>query len=111
MTERDVTYLVGRLSGRDKLHESHHRMNVRVMAVYLQRLSKQSTEERKVAVLKLSHGSRDIQVIRLRTIIKAEMREFSDCGIVSAHSPFDIPDGVNMEDAQQRKALIQEVSV
>ena len=84
MTKQEARYLVGRLSRRDSLHESHHRMGMRAMAVYLERLSKQWTEERKNAVLKAFRWLTDYTNYPAAYNNGAEKRQFSDRGILPA---------------------------
>ena len=86
MTKKDASYLVGRLSGRDKLHESHHRLGIRAMAVYLERLSKQWMEERKVALLKAFTWLTGYSNYSNAYNNEAEKRQFSDRGIQLALS-------------------------
>ena len=111
MTKKEARYLVGRLSGRDSLHESHHRMGMRTMAVYLERLSKQWTEERKTAVLKAFTWLTGYSNYPSAYNNATEKREFSDRGILPTMNLFDVPDDVNMENEEEWDALMREVYV
>ena len=111
MTKKDATYLVGRLSGRDKLHESHHRLGMRAMAIYLERFSKQWTDERKIAILKAFTWLTGYSNYANAYNNEAEMRQFTDYGILPGNNLFDIPDDVNMESEEERDALMQEVCI
>ena len=110
MTKRDARYLVGRLAGRDKLHDAHHQLGVRAMAVHLERLSKKWTEERKVAVLKAFTWLTDYPNYPCAYNNEGEERQFTDRGVLPAHSD-DIPDGIDMEDEEEWDALMREVSI
>ena len=46
MSKRDAIFLVGRLSGRDKLNLAHHQMPVRAIAIQLKRYCKLVQEEK-----------------------------------------------------------------
>ena len=56
MSKQDAVFLVGRLSGRDKLNLAHHQMSVRAVAVQLERFCKSTQEER--------HGNGRVKAIQ-----------------------------------------------
>ena len=112
MDERDAAFLVGRLSGLDKLNATHHELAVRPMAVYLERLSKTwSPEERKQAVMKAFTWLTGYFSYEEAYSNVSERRVFTDEGIVSDYNPFKIPKYVDLNDQGQARRLMQFVSV
>ena len=54
ITKEDVPYLVGRKSGYDELHKSHHSQSVRVVAMQVDKLTKKfPSEKRRAVILKM----------------------------------------------------------
>ena len=79
MDQKDCLYLVGRLSGLEKLDKAHNHLPVRTMAVYLERLSKTLTpERRKEAVLKAWQWMTGYDSYEAAYENEDETREFTD---------------------------------
>jgi len=84
---------------------------MRAMAIYLERLSKEWTDERKIAILKAFTWLTGYSNYANAYNNEAEMRQFTDYGILPGNNLFDIPDDVNMENEEERDALMQEVYI
>jgi hypothetical protein len=112
MDEEDAMFLVGRLSGLDKLNRAHHELGVRPMAVYLERLSKTWTpERRKQAVMKAFTWLTGYMSYADAYNNESETGVFTDEGVVGEYDPFKIPEGVDLNDKRQTKELMEYVIV
>ena len=112
MERKDCLYLVGRLSGLDKLNKAHHHLPVRPMAVYLERLSKTLTpERRKEAVLKAWKWMTGYDSYEAAYENEDETRVFTDEGVKGEYDPWRVPDDLDEDDYDQTTRLMEDVSV
>lgn len=112
MSQKDCVYLVGRLSGLENLNKAHHCLPVRPMAVYLERLSKTMTpERRKEAVLKAWRWMTGYDSYEAAYDNEDETRMFTDEGVKGKYDPWRVPDGFDENDSDQTKRLMEDVSV
>ena len=105
-------FLVGRLSGLDKLNHAYRELGVRPVAVYLERLIKTwSAERRKQAVMKAFTWLTGYPSYEDAYDNESETRVFTDEGVVGEYDPFKIPEGVDLNDKHQTKELMEYGSV
>ena len=112
LDRKDCLYLVGRLSRVEKLNEAHHRLPVRSMAVYLERLSKTlPPERRKEAVLKAWQWMTGYDSYEAAYDNEEEMRIFTDEGIKGEYDPWRVTDDLDDDDHDQTTRFMTDVTV
>jgi len=111
MDKKDAVFLVGRLSGFHTLNRAHHELGVRAMAIYLERLNKTwSPERRKQAVMKAFTWLTGYLSYEDAYSNEDETRVFTDKGVLGEYDQFKIPENIDLDDERQIEELMQYVS-
>jgi hypothetical protein len=107
ITKADAFFLVGKKSGYDDLHTSHHTMDVQVVAIHIERLVKTSpSENRRRAIAKAFTFLTGYQSYADAYNNPCERREFTPKGIVNPNNTIFSLDEDDDDDKKNESVLL-----